>query len=146
MQTERFPYLMVSGKISAYVRSLEVAKILHMVEPNGNTGLHDRVRPVTFKICGGHIEKSCGGRKLMKFREFVWAYRTARSRRKIAYGVLRTGIRPFAFVRGPVKLALTNRMGKKRGAVASPLYYSSSSLSSISKTQFSQYSSNSSSS
>ena len=118
MQTERFSYFIVSGKISAYVRSLEVAKKSHMVEPSGNTGLYDRVRPVTFKIYGSHIERSCGGRELMEFREFVGPYRTARSRRKIAYGVLRTGIRPFAFVRGPVKLALTNRMGKKRGAVA----------------------------
>ena len=119
-QAERFPYLMVSGKISAYVRSLEVAKILHMVEPNGNTGLHDRMRPVTFKTCCGHIERSCGGRELMEFREFVGAYRTARSRRKIAYGVLRPGIRPFAFVRGPMKLALTNRMSKKKERLSAP--------------------------
>ena len=39
--------------------------------------------------------------KGVEFRDFVAPYRPARSRRKIAYGVIRTGIRARTLVHGP---------------------------------------------
>ena len=80
-----------AGKLVAYEGSLEVAKKLHMGGPFGNTGLLSRARSV-------HQDK---WPYRVRFREFVAPYRPARSRRKIAYGVLRTGNRVRTAVHDP---------------------------------------------
>ena len=100
------------GKYSAYDWSLEVAKKLHM----GN-----RSATPALAVAGGRQWHTKAYRKRVEFRDFAAARRPARSRRKIAYGVIRAGIRARTSVHGPPELALTNLQTRKEGRLPASL-------------------------
>ena len=74
----------VSGKLNAYGKAaLSTEKIAY----GGTDRKHRLLRSLA---AGSHNDLHIEG---AEFRDFVAPYRLARSRRKIAYGVIRTGIR-----------------------------------------------------
>lgn len=87
-----------TGNYNAYDESLELGKKSHMVGPVGNTELGGRWRRVHHLQVA--YEEAIASSS--HFRESAAPYRLARSWRKIAYGVYRSEIRPFAVVRGPI--------------------------------------------
>ena len=82
----------VSGKLVAYGRAaFSTEKIAY----GGTDRKHRLLRSLA---AGSHNDLHIEG---AEFRDFVAPYRLARSRRKIAYGVIRTGIRVGTVVLDP---------------------------------------------
>ena len=106
MSPEPVGLLSATARIGGYRSVVQFREnITRYVDPlstEKNSIYWDRSETPTFTTVNCRSIIRCStGRRHVKFRENAAPYRAARSRKKIAYGVLRAGIRARTAVHGP---------------------------------------------